>query len=71
MNKVGFIGVAASTATLLCLGACADMDKLAGNQAPDYIPSPAAQRADAQASADSASADAHNAAAATDKSQRK
>jgi len=71
MNRTGFIWIAASAAALLCLGACADMDKLAGTQAPDYIPSAAALRADAQSSADSSSANERNAAAATDKSLRK
>ncbi len=71
MTKTGFIGIAASTAVLLCLSACADLDKLDGTRTSDNRPQPGALRAEAQASAESASANAQNSQAAAEKAQRK
>ena len=71
MNKTGFICIAAASAALLCLGACADLDRLDGTRTTDNRPQPGASQAAAQASADSASVDEKNREAATDKSQRR
>ena len=71
MNKSGFICIAASAAVLLGLSACADLDKLDGTRTSDNRPQPGALRAEAQASAQSATANAQNSAAAAEKAQRK
>ncbi len=59
MNRTVFIWIAASTAALLCLGACADFDKLDGTRTSDNRPAPNAPQAAAyDASVASASASA-------------
>ncbi len=47
MNKTGLIWLAAATATLLYLGACADFDKLDGTRTSDNRPQPGANRSSA------------------------
>lgn len=71
MNKTGFVCIAASAAALLCLSACADLDKLDGTRTSDNRPQPGALRAEAQASAQSATVNAQNSQAAAEKTQRK
>ncbi len=71
MNRAGFIGIAASTAALLCLSARADLDKLDGTRSQGNPPPVGVFQGDAQASADPASTDAKNIDAAEEKTKHK
>ena len=70
MNRTGFVLIAATSAAILCLGACAELDKLDGTRTSDNNPQPGAALAEAREAAASSSAASESAESFSAKEQK-